>query len=1470
MNARLDHRRPRRAPRPPLRRCSPRSVIRRRSVVVLLAVLVPLALLLAAGAGATANTTIGFDDLPAGSVVTNHYAADGITFGRASDYGLNLGNADCGPPQAVSDPADAHSAPNVASAPRCSSSDSSSVGTFAAFSFARKDVSAYVGTTAGNQNQKAIMIGYDSSGTFVAFTPQTVIGTGANTLLSISRPSADIAYVAIYLEGVVGAGTPLLIDDLSLDNSTAPLSVTGTPFSALAGSSFSGVVGHIADSDPTAIASDYSVSLNWGDGQTSAGAVSAAAGGGFDIRGTHTFAAARAYTVTSSVTKVNGRTASGNAVATVTSGTSTTTSTTTTPTTSTTTTPTTSTTTTPTTSTTTSTATTPTPAPPHVSFTAPASVGTGQTVALDASSSQPGGTYQWSVNGRELANCAGVTSRLMTRTLPVGTDTIALRQVVVSGASVLTTKPIVVKPLGSSALVAAGKHVRVLQLPAVAVCQSAPGDPRSARVAPNVAYAPGVGCTTQVKSGVVDAVGCLTEYQDPIQVAFKANQRGHLGTQKVSLPAGQVGFDGVSSPADTSALLTDVENALNPPHPKFCVDSQGNDFICSTVGQEQQPAAPTFGGVPVQGGGPVTGLAVRAKTNRVGTAASAPAQEIALAGNACTVAPSKQTTGETECLDLWVSTGPVRINGVDFAPAPGEEIVIAPQFNLLVSQNASTSLDGLLLNSDHPFKGIDFSLPPGATGSAPSGIDYPALTVGDLQHEITKQRNLPSAATIINELGSVGGFPSVQGLEISFEDDTAIITLHVQLPDPFNGGDGPVTAAVQARVGPTEPFHVVYGYLGNNTGGSKVDLGPVALSGFGICFRAHYSLDTSVDPCRDITGIVDDSGFGDNAWIAVGNLNIGDFLNVAFRPGTNSIAGCSQSIPLGFVFSGDGLSQAGAALDLKGSGGIPIFPGVSITGLAAGFSSTTTYNLYGGCVGLSVLDLLSITGNVVGVDTVNGARYDFSHNELGAGVLQQTGGAFPYTNHVGIGASGVASLTLPELPAFQVGDAYALYVDDPAAVFFGAGIDTGFPHGNYEDQPGLGIALKGGIKGAIGLGRGFPFDFEGYLNIAADAGPFSISGEAEAIISYSPQNGHHGGIGLCVGLGAGNGSSNASGSAGIAYHWGDTWFTVLGHLNFGSCTNNWLDQEIGVNVQAARVARGGPRASVATASVPRGLNAVNFHVQSATGAPDVTVTAPGGASASTAGMPLNQIVRGSAFTLLRVPTLHTTTIVPVHPRAGRYRITTNPGSPAITRIDRADGFRPRISAHVSGQGKHRRLHYSFTRQTGQSVEFFEISGQVHRALGSTTGGHGTITFTASAGHGRRQIVAEVYGDGVPRVRIPLTSYLAPSLVRLGRVGHLRMTRRRALATVSFTGVPRAIDYRIYMTLADGTRQVVNTRAHRATFGPIFVDIGGTITVQAVGDGLNTRTGASVRGRLAPVFGRGRPVGQPKRHKPRRR
>jgi hypothetical protein len=52
--------------------------------------------------------------------------------------------------------------------------------------------------------------------------------------------------------------------------------------------SISGVVASFIDADAGGAVSDYTATISWGDGTSSAGAI-AAAGGGFSVSGTHTY-----------------------------------------------------------------------------------------------------------------------------------------------------------------------------------------------------------------------------------------------------------------------------------------------------------------------------------------------------------------------------------------------------------------------------------------------------------------------------------------------------------------------------------------------------------------------------------------------------------------------------------------------------------------------------------------------------------------------------------------------------------------------------------------------------------------------------------------------------------------------------------------------------------------------------------------------------------------------------------------------------------------------------------------------------------------------------------------------------------------------------------------------------------------------------------------------------------------------------
>src|SRR5204862_2051370 len=64
-------------------------------------------------------------------------------------------------------------------------------------------------------------------------------------------------------------------------------------------------------------AGEFSATINWGDGSTSAGSVSTN-GAGFKVVGSHTYASAGSYAVTVSVTDVGGSTATAQGTAIVT------------------------------------------------------------------------------------------------------------------------------------------------------------------------------------------------------------------------------------------------------------------------------------------------------------------------------------------------------------------------------------------------------------------------------------------------------------------------------------------------------------------------------------------------------------------------------------------------------------------------------------------------------------------------------------------------------------------------------------------------------------------------------------------------------------------------------------------------------------------------------------------------------------------------------------------------------------------------------------------------------------------------------------------------------------------------------------------------------------------------------------------------------------------------------------------------
>ena len=226
---------------------------------------------------ATGPTVIGFDDLAVGDPVADQYSAtDGVRFGSVLTFGATLpGFNGCGAPS-VAAAVSAASAPNAAQAPRCDTPGGFAEGTLAAFSFPRRTVSVKISSGASASPVTARLVAYNAAG--VAVATMTGVLVNLRVTLSVSRPSADVAYAAISFDAPVDTTTPLQLDDLVLDNSAAPLVATGTTFAAITGTPFDGVVTRFTDADLTAVPGDFTASVAWGDASSASTGTIAADG----------------------------------------------------------------------------------------------------------------------------------------------------------------------------------------------------------------------------------------------------------------------------------------------------------------------------------------------------------------------------------------------------------------------------------------------------------------------------------------------------------------------------------------------------------------------------------------------------------------------------------------------------------------------------------------------------------------------------------------------------------------------------------------------------------------------------------------------------------------------------------------------------------------------------------------------------------------------------------------------------------------------------------------------------------------------------------------------------------------------------------------------------------------------------------------------------------------------------------------
>jgi Galactose oxidase, central domain len=106
----------------------------------------------------------------------------------------------------------------------------------------------------------------------------------------------------------------------SFNVSDAYLAPSGINFTARKKITFSGPVASFTDADPNGTLTDYAATVNWGDGTTTVGTISAQASGPFQVQGAHQYVRQGTYSVTTQVRDSGGFSATATSTATVMAG----------------------------------------------------------------------------------------------------------------------------------------------------------------------------------------------------------------------------------------------------------------------------------------------------------------------------------------------------------------------------------------------------------------------------------------------------------------------------------------------------------------------------------------------------------------------------------------------------------------------------------------------------------------------------------------------------------------------------------------------------------------------------------------------------------------------------------------------------------------------------------------------------------------------------------------------------------------------------------------------------------------------------------------------------------------------------------------------------------------------------------------------------------------------------------------------
>ncbi len=728
---------------------------------------------------------------------------------------------------------------------------------------------------------------------------------------------------------------------------------------------------------------------------------------------------------------------------------------------------------------------------------------------------------------------------------------------------------------------------------------------------------------------------------------------------------------------------------------------------------------------------------------------------------------------------------------------------VAPGSNAAVVLDSD---DGLLASSNATVSLLDGALP------LTSGyLRIPAFdTNGDIRLLDTNLDQLKARQPYLPQLLNLAGFQLGGTLTVDLVYRKTKIAASLTLPSSLTDQNGNTVKSTLTATADNQNGLVLDDLFVN-----------VPAAKFGDAFefdklRFCYQRQINEGFCQKRTGA--DFGAADGStepsWNATGEVNLlGVGVNASPPPPT-----------YGLGFAGGHFAFGGAAVSFPDPG-IPLGDsGVNLTSVGASLGLDPTR--FTGSIGLNAAGIVSIDGDLFMVFASPQDPYSFTGSELGDCC------SLPNVTVQGLAlaAGGDVTLDLPDpLGQQKLASGWVMFVyPDYLAADGTIGVDAF----------GGALKLNGSIEGQFALGSG-AFNVEGTMAVHV----IFIDMSADAVVSST-------GIGACGSTTIDWGPFGSSTvSAGAGYRWGDSFPSAW----LGSCDLS----PYRANVSPARDARAAQPSDAL--HVPSGLVTEMVRIEGAGGAPDVTITGPGGIRASTAG---GTRALAKPFAIYRVTQQDTTYVAIIHPPAGDYTITANPGSPAISRVLHAEGIQPSVRARVVRRRGRLRLLFAVKPEPGQRVAFFEQGQGVYRRIASSTAAHGSLTLTPAPGPGgHRQILAEIFEDGAPVLLRPgapatvvVAAYRAPGLRRLGRVAHVSVHHVDTRVLVSFSGVRGARRYAITVTLSSGQHLLFLVRQQRLTVTSVSGEITGRVTIQALGDNARTRTGPATAARIRQARG----------------